>query len=182
MRRRSSATQTGFSTPSHSTVASNVARSPAGVASTEATRKRPRTRLPEGTAAGEADAVDAVVQAHPTTGGRQQLVEHGDAQGEGEEAVRDRRPERARDGALAIDVDPLRVVGGDRERVDPLLGDVDPPGGAELDADEIAERAHEALATPERMRASDSSRPRSSRLSYRPGETRDPVTATRMDG
>ena len=38
------------------------------------------------------------------------------------------------------------------------------------------------LATPERMRASDSSRPSSSRLSYRPGEIREPVTATRRGG
>ena len=51
--RRAEATQTGFSTPSHSTVASITARSPRDVSSIETTRKRPRTRPPDGTGAGK---------------------------------------------------------------------------------------------------------------------------------
>ncbi len=96
--------------------------------------------------------------------------------------MRDRRPERARGGSLAVDVDPLRVVGRGGEGVDPLLRDLDPTRRAELGADEVPQPAHDALAAPARMRASDSSRPSSSRLSYRPGETREPVTATRIGG
>ena len=37
--------------------------------------------------------------------------------------------------ALLVDVDPLVVVGGVGEQVDPVLVDLDPVGGAELLAD-----------------------------------------------
>ena len=50
--------------------------------------------------------------------------------------MRDRRPERPRRGALGIDVDPLRVVGGARELVDPRLLDL-PPVRDELPPDEV---------------------------------------------
>ena len=58
--------------------------------------------------------------------------------------MRDRRSERPRGGALRIGVDPLRIVGGGRERVDACLGDLAPRGRPELAAGELRERAHSA--------------------------------------
>ena len=46
--------------------------------------------------------------------------------------MRDGAAERAALGALHVDVDPLVVAGGLGERVDPLLGDLDPVAGADL--------------------------------------------------
>jgi hypothetical protein len=64
-----------------------------------------------------------------------------------QEAVRDRRPERARCCALRVDVDPLRVVGRGGEAVDPLLRHLEPRGRAELGADEIGEGGHAAASS-----------------------------------
>ena len=92
----------------------------------------------------------------------------------------DRRAERSRRRSLRVGVDPLEIIGRRRKRVDPLLRHLEPRGRPQLDADKAVERAHATIRPPARMRASDVSLPRSSRLSYRPGETRDPVTATRI--
>ena len=46
----------------------------------------------------------------------------------------DGRAERAGGGALTVDVDPLVVAGRLRERIDALLGDLDPGGGTVLGA------------------------------------------------
>ena len=94
--------------------------------------------------------------------------------------MRDRRPERAVGCAHRVDVDPLRVVRRAGEGVDPLLRHLDPRRRAELLADEVAQLGHAATDEAARIRASDSSLPSSSRLSYSPGETREPVTATRI--
>jgi hypothetical protein len=48
--------------------------------------------------------------------------------------VTDRRAERTLRCAFGIDVDPLVVAGRGRERVDPLLADLDPRRGAEFSA------------------------------------------------
>src|SRR4029077_11696330 len=55
-------------------------------------------------------------------------------QREREVAVSDRRAERARRRSLAVDVDPLPVPGRLGERVDALLGHLDPGRRAELSA------------------------------------------------
>ncbi len=52
--------------------------------------------------------------------------------------MRDRRSEGPFGRPLGIDVDPLRVVGRRRERVDALLRDVEPRRRAELASDEVA--------------------------------------------
>ena len=52
--------------------------------------------------------------------------------------VRDRRAERAVGGALRVDVDPLVVVGCVGERVDALLGHLEPVRRPELLAHQIA--------------------------------------------
>jgi hypothetical protein len=50
--------------------------------------------------------------------------------------VRDRAAERARLGALRVDVDPLMVPGRLGELVHLALGDLDPAAGAQLSAGE----------------------------------------------
>ena len=55
--------------------------------------------------------------------------------------MRDGRPERPFGSALGIGVDPLRIVGRLRERVDPRLRNLDPRGRPELDAEEIPRAA-----------------------------------------
>ena len=54
-----------------------------------------------------------------------------------EVAVRDRRAERSRLGALGVDVDPLVVERRVGELVDLVLGDRHPVGGAEIGADGV---------------------------------------------
>ena len=63
--------------------------------------------------------------------------------------MRDRRSERPRGSALGIRVNPLRIVGRGRERVDALLGHLSPRGRPELVAGELREHAHPA-AVPQR--------------------------------
>ena len=58
----------------------------------------------------------------------EELVEHGNDQGQGQEPVRDGAAERARRGPLAVHMDPLVIVGRVGERVDPVLGDLQPAG------------------------------------------------------
>src|SRR5262249_55905188 len=128
---------------------------------------------PGGHRRGEPDTVRPVVDRHRASL-RQNLSEHRGTQREREEAVRDGRAERAGGGALRVGVDPLRIVRRRGESIDSGLGDLDPRSRPELRADELAEVGHAAA----RSRSSVFSRPSSSMLSYRPGDTRDPVTAT----
>ena len=78
----------------------------------------------------EAGLVRAVVDAHRDVAHLEQVGEEGVDQREGEVAVGDRPAERPVLGPLGIDVDPLVVAGGVGERVDPLLGDLQPVGRA----------------------------------------------------
>ncbi len=116
----------------------------------------------------KAHLVDSVVHDHPV-GRWKHLVQHRHAERERQEAVSDGRAERPRRCALRVGVDPLGVIGRRRKRIDPLLRHVEPRGRPELDTDKVFEHAHPAIRPPARMRASDVSLPRSSRLSYRPG-------------
>ena len=94
--------------------------------------------------------------------------------------MRDRRRRRARRRHAAVDVDPLRVLRRRGERVDPLLGDLDPATSARARRPTRSRALRPCDAAAARDASSDVSRPRSSRLSYSPGDTRDPVTATRI--
>ena len=62
--------------------------------------------------------------------------------------MRDGGPERAVRSTHGVDMDPLRVVGGSRELVDPLLRDLEPLGRAELLADQVCKAAHRASSSP----------------------------------
>ena len=143
MRTTSSATQTGFSPASHSTVASIAARSPPAASSTPRDTETPANRAPGRHGCGKPNSVDPVVDDHPVDRG-QQLVQHRHAEREGEEAVRDRRAEGARGRSLAVDMDPLRVVGRRREGVDSFLRYLEPGTRPQLDADELPERSNGA--------------------------------------
>ena len=69
---------------------------------------------------------------------RERLREERRAERERQEPVRDRGAERPVGRARRIDVDPLVVTRRVCERVDALLGDLEPLGRLELLADQIA--------------------------------------------
>ena len=71
--------------------------------------------------------------------------------------MRDRRAERPRRGALGIDVDPLRIVGRRRERVDPLLRHLEPRrrARARRPRARASRRSRGRLRSPPARRASD---------------------------
>src|SRR6187402_609716 len=73
----------------------------------------------------EAHSIQAVVDTHSGIEDLHRRSTHLGQQGQGHEAVRDRRAERAGRGPLHVDVDPLVVVGGVGEELDPLLRDLD---------------------------------------------------------
>src|SRR5438874_10048950 len=89
---------------------------------------------------GEADLVQAVVDAHPAAqvdlDSAATLAQLGD-QRERQVAVGDRPAEEGPPGALGVDVDVLVVAGGVGEGVDALLGDLQPLAHAELLADQL---------------------------------------------
>ena len=79
----------------------------------------------------EADLVQAVVEREGEALELEDLVVEARAEREREVAVGDRAAERRLLRALDVDVDPLVVAGDVGERVDVLLGDLVPVGGAE---------------------------------------------------
>src|SRR6516165_6209758 len=88
---------------------------------------------------GEADLVGAIVHAELRVVDADDLVEQHRCQRQREIPVRDGDAEGAGLGPLGVDVDPLVVVGGVGEEVDPLLCDGLPFGVAEVLADELVE-------------------------------------------
>src|SRR5215467_8303397 len=95
----------------------------------------------------EADLVQTVIES-----GRRvrwyhaELHDHGRDQRQGQITMRDRAAERTFTfGALDIDMDPLAIAGAGRERVDAILVDRDPFGGAELTAGELRRGRHGIL-------------------------------------
>src|SRR5436190_5299874 len=86
---------------------------------------------------GKANLVQAVVDAHPRLAHPERRSRHLRQQREGEKAVRDRRAERTGLRALDVDVNPLVVVGGVGEELDPLLRHGDPVADADVLADEL---------------------------------------------
>ena len=91
---------------------------------------------------GEANAIQAVVDAHaPVAEGEGRLRQMRE-QRERQEAVRDGAAERRIPGALAIDVDPLEVVDRFGEGVDALLRDLEPGRNADFLAGALLEAAN----------------------------------------
>ena len=131
LRITSSATHTGLSPPSRSIVVTTTICSPPATSSTDATVDSRADPRPDRHGRRKPHLVGAVVDAHP---GRREsgecLREQRGAEGERQEPVRDRRPERSLGRAYRIDVDPLMVVGRVREGVDALLGDLEPVEGS----------------------------------------------------
>ncbi len=130
--------------------------------------------------------VDAVVDDHPARA-RKHLGEHRDAEREGEEPMGDGRPERAspprgprRRGSTGSRRSPARSGRfASCDTSSQLVGPSSTPT-------RFREHAHRAGPETRRhrpqTRSSASSLPRSARLSYRPGDTFEPVTATRIGG
>src|SRR5213075_1397102 len=111
---------------------------------------------------GEANAIQAVVDAHaPVAEGEGRLRQMRE-QRERQETMRDRAAERRIPGALAIDVDPLEVVDRLREGIDALLRDLEPGRDADFLADTLLEAAngdgrHFAMPRPWRTRSASAS-------------------------
>src|SRR6516162_3539715 len=84
----------------------------------------------------ETHLIEAVVHRRMDVVDFQDAGPHGNQEGKRQIAVSDRLPERPVLGAVYIHVDPLMVVGGMSEAVDPRLIDVDPRAGTEFFPDE----------------------------------------------
>src|SRR5690242_1060634 len=80
----------------------------------------------------EAHLVQPVVDPHAHALHVEELIEHGNDQGQGQVAVRDRAAERPGGGPFAVHVDPLVVAGRVGEGVDAVLGDLQPAGVPEV--------------------------------------------------
>src|SRR6478672_8741189 len=87
----------------------------------------------------EPHLVQPVVDPHAHPLHVEELVEHGNDQGQGQVPVRDRAAERPRGGALAVHVDPLVIAGRIGEGVDPALGDLQPAGVPEVGPGQLLE-------------------------------------------
>ena len=128
-----SATQTGFSPPSTSTVQRwTTWCQPPPTSSTETISIDARMLESTGHRRGEADLVPAVVHAELEPLLDQQAVAEAVDRGQGQVPVRDRTAERALGlGALHVHVDPLVVARDLGEAVDHLLGDRAPVARAD---------------------------------------------------
>src|SRR5204862_1824063 len=82
----------------------------------------------------ETDAVDPVVDREVVAAVAEDLEPELRQQRQGQEAVSDRRPVRPGRRALAVRVDPLRVLGRGGETIDALLIHLNPTRRAELQA------------------------------------------------